>query len=206
MKKLIAGMLGLALAGLFAVQVNAKPIAGVYTALHEEFRDVMNTRKVAGVFADLERMYERVQNEEKEVVEVLDVEAIAHKDRWNIQPVLEYMPVYPEDELNLIALLTEAEAEGEPEYGKRLVIDVVINRMLSGSFPNTVREVIFHKGQFESMWNGRTNHVSATPETRQLVLEELRDTTNRQVLYFRTKHYFSGQTQLCNVGHHYFSR
>ena len=34
-----------------------------------------------------------------------------------------------DEEIRLIALVTMAEAEGEPELGKRLVIDTILNRV-----------------------------------------------------------------------------
>ena len=47
------------------------------------------------------------------------------------------------EEIELIALVTMAEAEGEPEEGKRLVIDTILNRVDFGEFPSTVTEVIY---------------------------------------------------------------
>ena len=46
-----------------------------------------------------------------------------------------------------------AEAEGECEEGKRLVIDTILNRVDSEHFPDTVYEVIYQPNQFSSMWN-----------------------------------------------------
>lgn len=51
--------------------------------------------------------------------------------------------IYSEDEIELLALVTVAEAEGESEYGKRLVIDTILNRVDAKSFPNTIRGVIY---------------------------------------------------------------
>lgn len=41
-----------------------------------------------------------------------------------------------------------AEAEGESTVGKALVMLVVLNRVWSDEFPNTIEEVIFQPGQF----------------------------------------------------------
>lgn len=110
-----------------------------------------------------------------------------------------------EEEIELIALLTMAEAEGESEYGKRLVIDTILNRVDSDQFPDTVYGVVYQKGQFTSMWNGRSNKVEATPEVIQLVMEELESRTNSDVIFFRTRQYSGCGTPLFKVGHHYFS-
>ena len=47
-------------------------------------------------------------------------------------------PVVSKKEKELLAVITMAEAEGESERGKRLVIDTVLNRVDSKKFPNTI--------------------------------------------------------------------
>lgn len=55
------------------------------------------------------------------------------------------------DEVDLLARLITAEAEGEPYEGQVAVGAVVINRVKSPEFPNSIREVIYQKGQFSSL-------------------------------------------------------
>lgn len=50
-----------------------------------------------------------------------------------------------QEEIELIALVTMAEAEGECEYGQRLVIDTILNRVDDPHFPDTVHEVVYQK-------------------------------------------------------------
>ena len=78
------------------------------------------------------------------------------------------------EEIELIALVTMAEAEGECEEGKRLVIDTILNRVDSEHFPNTISEVIYQPHQFSSMWNGRVDRCYVNEDICQLVKEELR--------------------------------
>lgn len=111
----------------------------------------------------------------------------------------------PEDEIDLIALVTMAEAEGESEYGKRLVIDTILNRVDSDDFPDTVDGVIYQKSQFSCMWDGRINSCYVSEDICQLVREELESRTNGDVLFFRTKHYSNYGTPLFVEGNHYFS-
>lgn len=47
-----------------------------------------------------------------------------------------------------------AEAEGESVEGKALVMLVVLNRVWSDQFPNTIEEVIFQKNQFSPVKEG----------------------------------------------------
>ena len=109
-------------------------------------------------------------------------------------------------EIELLALITMGEAEGESREGKRMVIDVILNRMDSDEFPDTVKGVIYQKGQFECTWNGRLNRCTVTDEVRQLVREELKSRSNSEVLYFRTGHYHGFGTPVVKVGNHYFSK
>ena len=110
-----------------------------------------------------------------------------------------------DEEIDLIALVTMAEAESEPEEGQRLVIDVILNRIDSDRFSDTVSGVIYAKNAFECMWNGRVNKCYVRDDIRQLVIDELLNRTNYEVLYFRTNHYHGFGTPVVSVGNHYFS-
>ena len=55
--------------------------------------------------------------------------------------------------------LAEAEAAGESLVGKIAVINVVLNRVKSEDFPNTITEVIMQKGQFTPVANGSINNT-----------------------------------------------
>lgn len=112
---------------------------------------------------------------------------------------------YTDEEIYQLALITLAEAEGEPEYGQRLVIDTILNRVDSRSFANSIIGVIYEDGQFESTWNGRINQVRVTEEMLQLCREEMIQRTNYDVIFFRTGKYSKYGTPLFKVGHHYFS-
>lgn len=112
-----------------------------------------------------------------------------------------------DEEIDLIALVTMAEAEGESELGKRLVIDTILNRVDSEIryFPDNVHDVIYQKNAFTSMWNGRVNRCSVKEEIRQLVVEELESRTNSEVMYFCAGKYSKYGTPMFQEGNHYFS-
>lgn len=57
-------------------------------------------------------------------------------------------------DLELLAAVVEAEAGNQDMTGKRLVVDVVLNRVDSPLFPDTITEVLEQPGQFSTMWNG----------------------------------------------------
>lgn len=113
--------------------------------------------------------------------------------------------IISDEELELLALVTMAEAEDESELGKRLVIDTVLNRVDSPHFPNTIIDVIYQKHQFTSMWNGRYKQTYVDDYVRNLVLEELKDRTNSDVIFFRMDRYSDYGTPLFKEDGHYFS-
>ena len=115
-------------------------------------------------------------------------------------------PIMSEEDIELIALVTMGEAEGECEEGKRLVIDTILNRVdYDLYFPNTVREVIYQRNQFECVTNGRLNRCYVDEYFCQLVREELEYRTNYDVMYFRADRYGEYGTPMFQVGNHYFS-
>ncbi len=57
-------------------------------------------------------------------------------------------------ELYLFAKMIECEARYEPYEGKVAVGAVILNRVKSSRFPNSIEKVIFQKGQFQPMTDG----------------------------------------------------
>lgn len=110
-----------------------------------------------------------------------------------------------EDEIELIALVTMAEAEGECEEGKRLVIDTILNRVDSEYFPDNVHDVIYQPNQFSSMWNGRVDRCEVREDICQLVREELKVRVNYEVMFFTAGDYGKYGTPMFQVENHYFS-
>ena len=120
--------------------------------------------------------------------------------------VEEWVCPLTDEEVELIALLTMAEAEGECEYGQRLVIDTVLNRVDSEHFPGTVNDVVYQKNQYSSMTGERVTRCWVKEELCELVRSELKERTDYDVVFFRTKHYHSFGTPMFQVGAHYFSK
>ena len=141
-----------------------------------------------------------------------DVEAMTVKSIDISEPVTSTVQTttekqYPltEEEIELIALVTMAEAEGEPELGKRLVIDTILNRVDHDEFSDTVHDVIYYPNAFEAMHNGRVDRCEVREDICELVREELESRTNYDVIFFRTEHYSKYGTPMFPVGDHYFS-
>ena len=80
-------------------------------------------------------------------------------------------------EKDLLARLINAEVKGEPYAGKVAVATVVLNRVDSSLFPNTVKDVIYERSAggyyaFTPVQNGAINEA-ATAEARKAVDEAL---------------------------------
>lgn len=108
------------------------------------------------------------------------------------------------DSLEYLAACVEAEAGNQSELGKRLVCDVILNRYDSGDY-KTLYDVIDEPGQFSVVSNGMIDRVVPSEETYKAVQKELRNRTNREVLFFREGYYHNFGTPLLNEGDHYFS-
>lgn len=55
------------------------------------------------------------------------------------------------EEQDLLARVIWVEARGESPEGQQAVAEIVLNRMASGHFPNTLNDVIYGEGQFRSV-------------------------------------------------------
>ncbi|MBQ7955366.1 MAG: cell wall hydrolase [Lachnospiraceae bacterium] len=74
-----------------------------------------------------------------------------------------------EEDYNVLLRIVEAEAGGEDENGKLLVANVILNRVKSEDFPDTIEDVVFQNDgqtwQFSPVSNGRYYAVNVSEET-----------------------------------------
>lgn len=90
-------------------------------------------------------------------------------------------------DLAMLAALVECEAGGESYEGQWAVASVVVNRVKSGSFPNTISGVIYQGGQFAPVASGRFAMVlsrGAAGSCTQAAQAALSGSTNVNCLYF----------------------
>lgn len=60
-------------------------------------------------------------------------------------------------DLNLLSRVVYGEARGEPYSGQVAVAAVVLNRVKSSSFPNSISGVVYQKGAFDAVTDGQIN-------------------------------------------------
>lgn len=94
---------------------------------------------------------------------------------------------YTKDELYWLSRIVSAESSGEPNNGKVAVANVVLNRVESSEFPNTIYGVIFDRKygvQFTPVSDGS---IYKNPTTNSVIAAKralLGEDVSRQCLYF----------------------
>ena len=114
------------------------------------------------------------------------------------------------DEEEILLKVAMAEAEGESTEGKALVMLVVLNRVWSDEFPDTIAGVIFQDGQFSPISNGRYDEVKPDADCyRALQLIQIDGwDESRGATYFESKSESNWHSEhltfLFQHGKHYF--
>lgn len=116
-----------------------------------------------------------------------------------------YRVYVTDEELELMARLVHAEAGNQDLYGRRLVADVILNRVESDSFPNNIHDVIYETNQFSTASYLYSNTNTPTEDDYEAVRLELESRVDTEVYFFRTDYYHSFGTPLYIHGDHYFS-
>ena len=76
---------------------------------------------------------------------------------------------YSDQDYELLTQIVEAEAGSGDIRGRILVANVVINRVNSGRFPNTIHDVVYQKSQFSPVYDGRLFTCRVTQQTVEAV-------------------------------------
>lgn len=94
---------------------------------------------------------------------------------------------YTNEDLYWLSRLVHAEAQSEPYEGKLAVANVILNRVKSNEFPNSIKGVIFdrtHSVQFTPTVNGEI-YKTPSSESEKAALEALQGNNNaKNILYF----------------------
>ena len=110
-----------------------------------------------------------------------------------------------DDDIEILAQLVWLEARGEDYVGQVAVIEVVFNRVLSPNYPDTIRGVVFQKGQFSPAH--RIGSVTASQTQYDAVMEAyeaIEPITDLDVVYFAMRP--QNSNLFAKIGCHYFCR
>lgn len=160
--------------------------------------------------AETETEAEQVSEDESEEAEkVEDKEMIVLKDKTtHIRRVVEEPEETEEPETeeetekislsdkdyDVLLRIVQAEAGNCDETGKLLVANVILNRMESEKFPDTVSGVVYQKCQFSPVSNGTINTCKVTEETVEAVERALEgEDLSEGALYFMNRKASTGR-------------
>ncbi len=114
------------------------------------------------------------------------------------------------NELELLTRLVYSEARGEVYKGQVAVAAVVLNRVHSDKFPNTVRSVIFEKDAFTAINDGQF-WLTPNGTAKLAALDAVRgwDPSNGALFYFNpsttTSSWIWSRPELGTIGNHIFA-
>ncbi|MDR7235849.1 cell wall hydrolase [Neobacillus drentensis] len=115
-------------------------------------------------------------------------------------------------EIDLLSRLVRAEAETEPFEGKVAVACVVLNRVESKKFPDTIREVIYARGQFQPVQNGEINKPANEESIKAVraALTEQRNLAPGALFFYNpdiaTSRWLDTRTTTMVIGQHVFKK
>ena len=113
--------------------------------------------------------------------------------------------------LYLLSCCVYGEARGESYTGKVAIAAVVLNRVKSSSFPNTISGVIYQTGAFSCVSNGSINNTPNDTAVR-AALDAMNgwDPTNGCLYYYNpgktSDSWIRTRTVVTVIGNHYFAR
>ena len=115
------------------------------------------------------------------------------------------------NDLNLLSKAVYSEARGEPYTGQVAVAAVVLNRVSSSSFPNSIAGVIYQSGAFDAVSDGQIN---LTPDStaRKAAQDAINgwDPTYGCIYYFNpstaTSKWIWSRKQVVTIGKHIFCK
>ncbi|MFV2047129.1 spore cortex-lytic enzyme [Metabacillus sp. YM-086] len=118
---------------------------------------------------------------------------------------------YSQNDIQLMANAVHGESRGEPYIGQVAVAAVILNRVESQTFPNTVSGVIFEPLAFTAVADGQ---IWLTPNetSKKAVLDAINgwDPTGNAVYYFNpdtaTSSWIWGRPQIKQIGKHIFCK
>ena len=95
-----------------------------------------------------------------------------------------------ERDRTILERIVEAEAGDQDSVGKRLVANVILNRVKSSKFPSTIKEVVFAPRQFSPVSDGRYYTVTVSEDTKKAVSAALQGVDgSKGALYFMDRRY-----------------
>jgi len=134
-----------------AVEASILVLAFTLKSIAAEQNRGVVTEPIRGVFLEVQMQKPKEETEQETVIEAYESK----------QPFTSNCECGSEDD-EILLKVAMAEAEGESTEGKALVMLVVLNRVRSDGFPDSIEEVVFQESQFSvTLEEGR--YYTTTP-------------------------------------------
>ena len=115
-------------------------------------------------------------------------------------------------EFKMLSAVCEAESDRnkskESIENRTLIALVILNRVDSKKFPNSIKKVLKQRGQFAVVSSGAYKRVGRTKLSDRAVIEAVRrkrESKAPNILYFNCRGFFRGHKRYKKVGDNYFS-
>ena len=138
------------------------------------------------------------------------------KQRRTVKTIVRYRVNLDHGARRILERIVEAESGDQTIKGRQMVANVILNRMKSEKFPNSVREIVFAGRQFSPVSNGSYYRVKVSSQTKKAVEKALKEKDNTNgALYFMYRagsdssnvSWFDRElTKICEHGCHEFFR
>ena len=143
-----------------------------------------NADSLASQITQMETMEEELERKkaQEDAARLAEIQAQEQEDTSNVEVVVTDNDAY------LLGAIIQCEAEGESYDGKLAVGSVIINRVKSSHFPNSVSGVIYQSGQFSPVASGRLAYrleAGVNSECLQAAQSVLDGNITTNCLYFR---------------------
>ena len=118
---------------------------------------------------------------------------------------------FSQNDIRLMANAVHGESRGEPFIGQVAVASVILNRVNSSNFPNSVSGVIFEPGAFTAVADGQI-WLTPNESSRKAVIDAINgwDPTGEALYYFNpdtaTSAWIWGRPQIKRIGKHIFCK
>ncbi|WP_440604054.1 spore cortex-lytic enzyme [Bacillus sp. GB_SG_008] len=118
---------------------------------------------------------------------------------------------YSQNDIKILANAVYGESRGEPYIGQVAVAAVILNRVSSPSFPNTVAGVIYEPRAFTAVADGQIN-LTPNETAKKAVLDAINgwDPSDGAIYYFNpdtaTSEWIWSRPQIKKIGRHIFCR
>ncbi|MDR7072564.1 spore cortex-lytic enzyme [Fictibacillus barbaricus] len=128
-----------------------------------------------------------------------------------VKPAKNIPDGYSQNDVNLMSNAVYGESRGEPYIGQVAVAAVIINRVESSAFPNTVSGVIFEPGAFTAVADGQI-YLTPNKQAKKAVMDALNgwDPTGEALYYFNpdtaTSGWIWGRPQIKKIGKHIYTK